>query len=82
MNDAKVRCRRAVRLYRWKLVAKNNQPWELYNVEKDRSELKMSLPLILKKSPSCPCCKNWAKRCDVVSPDSLPSVCATNPAGE
>jgi len=30
---------RAIREGRWKLVAKENQPWELYNVDKDRSEL-------------------------------------------
>lgn len=30
---------RAVRDGRWKLVAKENQPWELYDMEKDRSEL-------------------------------------------
>ncbi|WP_394794714.1 arylsulfatase [Armatimonas sp.] len=31
---------RAVREGRWKLVAKENQPWELYDIETDRSELK------------------------------------------
>ena len=30
---------RAIRDGKWKLVAKENQPWELYNLEKDRSEL-------------------------------------------
>jgi arylsulfatase len=30
---------RAVRDGKWKLVAKENQPWELYDMEKDRSEL-------------------------------------------
>jgi arylsulfatase A-like enzyme len=30
---------RAVRDGKWKLVAKENQPWELYDLEKDRSEL-------------------------------------------
>lgn len=30
---------RAVRDGKWKLVAKENQPWELYNMEQDRSEL-------------------------------------------
>ena len=30
---------RAVRDGRWKLVAKENQPWELYDIERDRSEL-------------------------------------------
>jgi arylsulfatase A-like enzyme len=30
---------RAVRDGRWKLVAKENQPWELYDMEKDRGEV-------------------------------------------
>ena len=30
---------RAIRDGRWKLVAKENQPWELYDMEADRSEL-------------------------------------------
>jgi len=30
---------RAVRDGRWKLVAKENQPWEIYDLEQDRSEL-------------------------------------------
>jgi arylsulfatase len=30
---------RAIREGRWKLVAKENQPWELYDLAKDRSEL-------------------------------------------
>jgi arylsulfatase len=30
---------RAVRDGKWKLVAKENQPWELYDIQKDRSEL-------------------------------------------
>jgi arylsulfatase A-like enzyme len=30
---------RAVREGKWKLVAKENQPWELYDMENDRSEL-------------------------------------------
>jgi arylsulfatase len=29
---------RAVRVDNWKLVAKNKQPWELYNLESDRTE--------------------------------------------
>ncbi len=30
---------RAVREGRWKLVAKADQPWELYDMEKDRTEM-------------------------------------------
>jgi len=31
---------RAIRDGEWKLVAKENQPWELYDMEKDRSEMR------------------------------------------
>ena len=30
---------RAVRAGKWKLVAKENEPWELYDIEVDRTEL-------------------------------------------
>jgi arylsulfatase A-like enzyme len=30
---------RAIRVGRWKLVAKEDQPWELYDMERDRTEL-------------------------------------------
>jgi arylsulfatase len=30
---------RAVRIGNWKLVAKENKPWELYDIDRDRSEL-------------------------------------------
>lgn len=30
---------RAVRDGKWKLVAKEDQPWELYDMEKDRTEM-------------------------------------------
>ncbi len=30
---------RAVREGQWKLVAKENQPWELYDMDQDRSEM-------------------------------------------
>jgi len=30
---------RAVRDGRWKLVAKENQPWELYDIKADRTEM-------------------------------------------
>ncbi|MGH9846764.1 MAG: hypothetical protein ACREEM_49325 [Blastocatellia bacterium] len=31
---------RAVREGKWKLVAKENQPWELYDLEADRTEMR------------------------------------------
>src|SRR6185295_16890791 len=30
---------RAARSGKWKLVGKENQPWELYDIERDRTEL-------------------------------------------
>jgi arylsulfatase A-like enzyme len=30
---------RAIRDGKWKLVAKENQPWELYDIEADRTEM-------------------------------------------
>jgi arylsulfatase len=31
---------RAIRSGRWKLVAKENRPWELYDIESDRTEMR------------------------------------------
>ena len=39
---------RAVRDGKWKLVARENQPWELYDMEKDRTEMND----LAKKNPS------------------------------
>ena len=58
---------RAVREGKWKLVAKENQPWELYDMEKDRSEvndLATSYPKKVKELAA-----KWdafAKRADVL----------------
>ena len=64
---------RAVRLGQWKLVSRNKQPWELYDVEADRTELKdlaASDPNRVNELSSL--YEAWAKRCNVVPPEQLP----------
>jgi len=58
---------RAVRDGRWKLVAEENQPWELYDVEADRSEcrdLASSEPERVKALAAA--WEAWAARADVL----------------
>jgi arylsulfatase len=58
---------RAVRDGKWKLVARNRGPWELYDMEADRTEtndLAERFPVMvqdLSKSYEA-----WAKRCNVL----------------
>jgi len=57
---------RAVRWGKWKLVAKNRRPWELYNMEYDRSELhdlSSQYPQIVEKLRAA--YQTWARRCGV-----------------
>lgn len=57
---------RAVRMGRWKLVSKHNQPWELYDLEADRIETKdlaASFPDRVKEVTMA--YDRWAKRCGV-----------------
>jgi len=64
---------RAVRLGKWKLVAQNRQPWELYNIEADRTELRnlaKAEPRQVEEMSAM--YADWAKRCEVVPPDQLP----------
>ena len=64
---------RAVRLQQWKLVARQGQDWELYNVEADRTEQKnlaATRPEIVKELSNL--YDTWAKRCHVVPFDRLP----------
>ena len=64
---------RAVRLQQWKLVARNGQGWELYDVEADRTEQKnlaATHPEKVKELSSL--YDAWAKRCNVVPFDQLP----------
>lgn len=64
---------RAVRQGPWKLVARHNQPWELYNVETDRTEhhnLAAQEPERVQAMAAL--YDAWAKRCHVVPPEQLP----------
>ncbi|HEX4263426.1 MAG TPA: arylsulfatase [Verrucomicrobiae bacterium] len=64
---------RAVRLEQWKLVARQRQSWELYDVVADRTEqnnLAASHPDKVKELSDF--YDAWAKRCQVVPFDTLP----------
>jgi arylsulfatase len=65
---------RAVRHGDWKLVARNRQPWELYHLGDDRTELNdraESEPARARQLQSA--WQKWADRCGVVEFDSLPA---------
>ena len=72
---------RAVRVGEWKLVALQGQPWELYNMETDRTEL-TNLAAIYPKKVNEMSAKYdaWAKRCHVLPFDKLPPELPTKPA--
>jgi arylsulfatase A-like enzyme len=58
---------RAIRDGKWKLVAKENRPWELYDMEKDRTEmhdLADKMPDLVKKLDET--WTAWAKRANVL----------------
>ena len=58
---------RAVRDGEWKLVAKENQPWELYDMDRDRSELHNLAATNLKKTAALAAKWDaWAARSDVL----------------
>jgi arylsulfatase len=58
---------RAIRKGKWKLVAEPDQPWELYDLDKDRSEIQN---LAIRYPEKVKSLKNeyvlWAKRVGVV----------------
>ncbi len=64
---------RAVRLTQWKLVALQGHPWELYNMETDRTEL-TNLATIYPENVKemSDLYGAWAKRCHVVPFRQLP----------
>jgi arylsulfatase A-like enzyme len=66
---------RAVRMGKWKLVAKFKDKWELYDLEKDRTELTD----LAGKQPETVRelvgqYERWAARCGVVAWEKLPGV--------
>lgn len=66
---------RAVRLQKWKLVARNGRPWELYDTETDRTEqnnLAAAHPERVEEMSNL--YDAWAKRCHVIPFDTLPHV--------
>lgn len=74
---------RAVRLEQWKLVARQGQPWELYDTIADRTEqnnLAKTNPEKVKKLASL--YNAWAGRCNVVPFETLPRPKAIIPAPE
>lgn len=64
---------RAVRLENWKLVARHKLPWELYNLQTDRSEQQNLAGANPDKVTQLSALyEAWSKRCNVVSPEDLP----------
>ena len=64
---------RAVRLDHWKLVARHNQPWELYNTDADRTESNNLAPAMPERVKEMSALYDaWAQRCNVLPFDQLP----------
>ena len=58
---------RAVRDGKWKLVAMEDKPWELYDMEKDRTEMNNLAPKYPEKVKElAKAWDDWAKRADVL----------------
>jgi arylsulfatase len=71
---------RAVRVGQWKLVARHQQSWELYDLEADRTEqqnlAKEHPEKVLEMSALYDA---WAKRCNVLPPEQLPRARLATP---
>jgi arylsulfatase len=66
---------RAVRLGKWKLVARHPDAWELYDVEADRTELKnLAAAQPEKVRELAALYRDWAERCGVLPWDKVPPV--------
>ena len=64
---------RAVRLERWKLVARRGEAWELHDMAAGRTELdNLAARYPDKVEAMAALYEAWAKRCNVVPPDELP----------
>jgi arylsulfatase A-like enzyme len=74
---------RAVRLERWKLVARQGQPWDLYDTVTDRTEQdNLAATHAEKVKEMSELYDAWTKRCNVVPFGSLPPEKAIIPARE
>jgi arylsulfatase len=74
---------RAVRAGKWKLVSRYPGPWELYDMEADRTEVHDLAALNPGKVKElAELYQRWAQRCGVVPPKQLPAPKKTIPLGE
>lgn len=72
---------RAVRLNEWKLVARRNQDWELYDIVADRTESNnLAAPHPAKVKELSALYDDWARRCHVIDPEDLPRARPIIPA--
>jgi len=72
---------RGVQVGKWKLVARHHQPWELYDMAADRTQLQN----LIKEKPDLAAklearYQEWADRCGVLPFDQLPPVHPIVPA--
>jgi arylsulfatase A-like enzyme len=72
---------RAVRVGKWKLVSRNGQPWELYDMAADRTEAtNLAGQQADRVGQMAALYEAWAKRCNVLPFDRLPPPRPTVPA--
>lgn len=72
---------RAVRLSKWKLVARHKTDWELYDIEADRTELHNLVAQHPDKVKELTALyEAWAARCQVIPPEDLPRARPIIPA--
>ena len=73
---------RAVRSGKWKLVSRYPGPWELYDMDTDRTELRNLVAARPEKVKELAAAyERWAQRCGVVPPNELPRPIPIQPAG-